>query len=101
MAIEGVQPQTRFNPTPAEAAAITGGASSGVGKKKTEDKTLGGAQVVRPIVKHSLSRELQLYYEKITQAISGVSFERKSLSQLFYTNARKPPRKEPRDKETV
>lgn len=26
---------------------------------------------VRPIVKHTLSKELQLYYEKITKAVKG------------------------------
>jgi hypothetical protein len=28
---------------------------------------------VRPIVKHTLSKELQLYYEKITKAIKGTN----------------------------
>jgi len=70
LAIEGVQPATRHNPPPREDVVE-------LGKKRKDRPTK-----VKDLVQHTLSRELQLYYEKVTQAITGVRLSL-SLSSLF------------------
>ncbi len=65
LAIEGKQPLTRWNPAP-----VPSGTGVAAKVEETED---GKIQVVKQIVKHTLSRELQLYYTKITQSLLSVS----------------------------
>lgn len=99
LAIEGIQPAVPQNPSPAElglvpatvpsesgAGAATGAAAAG-GEAHTQTNgasvvpaTLSGTAqgrkdqvVVRPLVKHVLSRELQLYFERLTSAITDPS----------------------------
>lgn len=67
LAIEGVQPAIPQNP-PVVAQAPP------LDQKRTNVTELPGA-VVKNIVKHSLSNELQLYYETITNAVLGSNQE--------------------------
>lgn len=102
LAIEGVQPAVPQNPSPAElglvsptatAATTSVNGTSGAGEAEEPQAqaqasngvgvvpaTLSGTAqgrkdqvVVRPLVKHVLSRELQLYFERLTSAISDPS----------------------------
>lgn len=66
LAVEGVQPAIPQNPT---LQIETGDAAL---KRKRAAAAESDLQV-RPIVKHTLSKELQLYYEKITKAVKGTS----------------------------
>ncbi|KAI9247457.1 hypothetical protein BDA99DRAFT_525956 [Phascolomyces articulosus] len=65
LAIEGVQPAIPQNPTPGDAKADI--------LSKRTNKGHGGNisdQVdVKPLVKHVLSKELQMYFERITEAV--------------------------------
>eukprot|EP01094_Clydonella_sp_ATCC50884_P007107 TRINITY_DN16289_c0_g1_i1.p1 TRINITY_DN16289_c0_g1~~TRINITY_DN16289_c0_g1_i1.p1 ORF type:complete len:515 (+),score=109.08 TRINITY_DN16289_c0_g1_i1:170-1546(+) len=63
LSIEGVQPATRHNPPPKEDLVTVG--------KKRKDKS----GHVKDLVKHAMSQELQLYYEKVTSAVIGESEE--------------------------
>eukprot|EP00743_Colponemidia_sp_Colp-15_P006912 GILK01007461.1.p1 GENE.GILK01007461.1~~GILK01007461.1.p1 ORF type:complete len:481 (+),score=78.26 GILK01007461.1:44-1444(+) len=76
LAIDGVQPNIPQNPLP-----DSGDASAGLKKRKADDidaeekqskdtttTTVGGAEF-KPLVKHILSKELQLYFDNITNAI--------------------------------
>ncbi|KAG0032128.1 hypothetical protein BGZ81_011617 [Podila clonocystis] len=78
LAIEGVQPAIVQNPTPSDAKSdlfnkrikldqssqpVTPGIKSGA------QPTATGAAEVQPLVKHVLSKELQMYYERITSAV--------------------------------
>eukprot|EP01112_Ceratiomyxa_fruticulosa_P018642 TRINITY_DN59_c0_g2_i3.p1 TRINITY_DN59_c0_g2~~TRINITY_DN59_c0_g2_i3.p1 ORF type:complete len:413 (-),score=72.38 TRINITY_DN59_c0_g2_i3:197-1435(-) len=80
LAIEGVQPAIPQNPTPADIQKKKSLAEAN--KKQKTDTTDANAipaptitTEVRPIVKHVLSKELQLYFEKIVQAIKGTNVE--------------------------
>ncbi|KAF9319805.1 hypothetical protein BG003_008099 [Podila horticola] len=78
LAIEGVQPAIVQNPTPSDAKSdlfnkrikldqpsqpVTPGIKAGA------QPTATGAAEVQPLVKHVLSKELQMYYERITSAV--------------------------------
>lgn len=68
LAIEGVQPAISQNPNPAEVRADT------TSKGSTTNHSLaavGGSDnvTVKPLVKHILSKELQLYFEKVCSAV--------------------------------
>ncbi|EPQ26001.1 uncharacterized protein PFL1_06455 [Pseudozyma flocculosa PF-1] len=83
LAIEGVQPALPQNPSPADLAEVVGpvGFAGPVAAQTTAAAPAakavavagtgaGDAQAVaKPLVKHILSRELQLYYERLTKAI--------------------------------
>ncbi|KAL6057925.1 histone H4-like TAF Taf6, SAGA complex subunit [Balamuthia mandrillaris] len=90
LAIEGVQPAIPQNPTikpetpsaspsaslSAAAASSSLGASTSKRKRATEAAASSAAASssgvqVKPVVKHVLSKELQLYYEKITTAVKS------------------------------
>eukprot|EP01027_Heterolobosea_sp_BB2_P017219 GEZU01024416.1.p1 GENE.GEZU01024416.1~~GEZU01024416.1.p1 ORF type:complete len:501 (-),score=37.46 GEZU01024416.1:103-1605(-) len=68
LAIEGVQPRIPQNPT-----IVTTTATSTTSTTTTTFSTAAGATVTIPkdktLVKHVLSAELQLYYEKVTEAV--------------------------------
>lgn len=74
LAIEGVQPAIPANPAPAAAgqgAPPSGGAAAAAGK---------GKDAVKPVVRQIISKELQQYYEKITELVLlGDSDANKSL----------------------
>ncbi|SCZ97736.1 BZ3500_MvSof-1268-A1-R1_Chr4-3g07417 [Microbotryum saponariae] len=74
LAIEGVQPLIKENPTPAELAKYApktslGTNALGSGSTSTDSAAQGGA-IVTPLVKHVLSRELQLYFTRLTDALA-------------------------------
>ncbi|KAI9316443.1 hypothetical protein BX666DRAFT_1950782 [Dichotomocladium elegans] len=79
LAIEGVQPAIPQNPTPGDAKADL------LAKKpKSHGSTANGLsdQVeVKPLVKHVLSKELQMYFERITEAV--LSDDERLRSQAF------------------
>ncbi|KAI8377724.1 uncharacterized protein BYT42DRAFT_497277 [Radiomyces spectabilis] len=79
LAIEGVQPAIPQNPTPSDAKAdlLTKrpkhhAASNGINTDQVD---------VKPLVKHVLSKELQMYFERITEAV--LSPEERLRSQAF------------------
>ena len=68
LAVEGVQPAIPQNPP------VTPQVNPVMEKKRGSTAELPGA-IVKNIVKHSLSTELQLYYETITNAVLGTNLE--------------------------
>ncbi|KAK7203348.1 hypothetical protein BZA70DRAFT_77915 [Myxozyma melibiosi] len=63
LAIEGVQPAIPQNPQPSEGRSAAPG-QPGVSSTEIE---------VKPLVKHALSRELQLYYDRVVAALTEES----------------------------
>ncbi|KAF8468848.1 hypothetical protein BDZ91DRAFT_721234 [Kalaharituber pfeilii] len=74
LAIEGVQPAIPQNPTPQESRAETTSKGS---LTNSSVAALGSAEnaTVKPLVKHILSKELQLYFEKVCGAVLDESNE--------------------------
>lgn len=75
LALEGVQPSIAQNPTQADnnSRELT---AKGPGANQTLAALSGGDNVaVKPLVKHVLSKELQLYFDRISQAIYDGSNE--------------------------
>ncbi|SPO28096.1 related to TAF6 - Subunit (60 kDa) of TFIID and SAGA complexes [Ustilago trichophora] len=80
LAIEGVQPAVPQNPSPI-AIAEAKGSSGFMGPTSTQPSAAApaakavtvaggdGQAIAKPLVKHILSRELQLYYERLTKSI--------------------------------
>lgn len=80
LAIEGVQPAVPQNPSPI-AIAEAKGVSGFMGPTSTQPMAAApaakavtvaggdGTAIAKPLVKHILSRELQLYYERLTKSI--------------------------------
>ncbi|KAJ2159673.1 histone H4-like TAF Taf6, SAGA complex subunit [Coemansia sp. RSA 552] len=66
LAIEGVQPRIQQNPVPAE----DGEEEAAMAKKPVRVQRQDGVETI-PLVKHVLSRELQLYYECITESLQS------------------------------
>lgn len=68
LAVEGVQPAIPQNPTPSESRAETTSKGSTTNNSVA---ALGSTENtnVKPLVKHILSKELQLYFEKVCSAI--------------------------------
>jgi transcription initiation factor TFIID subunit 6 len=76
LAIQGVQPKIPQNPAPptdkdvgeqSKASLVTTGVTAPI----PGDVTMTNGVEVKPLVKHVLSAELQMYYEKLTEAIKG------------------------------
>ncbi|ORY45026.1 TATA box binding protein associated factor-domain-containing protein [Leucosporidium creatinivorum] len=65
LAIEGVQPLIKENPSPAELAKFAPRASATANVSTTD----ASGSTVTPLVKHVLSRELQLYFTRLTEAL--------------------------------
>ncbi|KAJ3103169.1 hypothetical protein HDU96_009386 [Phlyctochytrium bullatum] len=98
LAIDGVQPAIVQNPTPAESKAISdasqqrtgsGGISiGGMAGSRGGDDGSGSSFANRPpgtvngepLVKHVLSKELQMYYDKVTECILSPADELKNLA---------------------
>jgi len=70
LAIEGVQPAIAQNPTQSEAARLSEGTPKGSGA--TPSLAAAGSSensAIKPLVKHVLSKERQLYYERVCSAL--------------------------------
>ncbi|KAL7327202.1 histone H4-like TAF Taf6, SAGA complex subunit [Mucor circinelloides] len=79
LAIEGVQPAIPQNPTPSDAKAEL---LSKRAKSHASSNGITTDQVnVKPLVKHVLSKELQMYFERITEAV--LSEDERLQSQAF------------------
>ncbi|KAG2209338.1 hypothetical protein INT46_000551 [Mucor plumbeus] len=79
LAIEGVQPAIPQNPTPSDAKAEL---LSKRAKNHASSNGITTDQVnVKPLVKHVLSKELQMYFERITEAV--LSEDERLQSQAF------------------
>ncbi|WBW75462.1 SAGA complex/transcription factor TFIID complex histone H4-like subunit Taf6 [Schizosaccharomyces osmophilus] len=82
LAIEGVQPAIPQNPTPSDhttgewapkgPAAVTPGATAATKEASNGISSMENVEV-KPLVRHVLSKELQLYFERITAALLDVS----------------------------
>lgn len=70
LAIEGVQPAVPQNPAPAEAARLSEATPKGSSQTSSLVATIGNSEnvTVKPLVKHILSKELQLYFERVCTA---------------------------------
>ncbi|TGZ82856.1 DUF1546-domain-containing protein [Ascodesmis nigricans] len=70
LAIEGVQPAIPQNPTPMEAARLSETTPKGSNSTSLA-ATAGNSEnvAVKPLVKHILSKELQLYFERVCTAV--------------------------------
>lgn len=76
LAVEGVQPTIPMNPTPADAARNDTLLAKGVGANPHLAATAGADNLnVKPLVKHVLSKELQLYFEHVSAALLDESNE--------------------------
>lgn len=82
LAIEGVQPTIPQNPAPAEAARSTDLVPKGPGANQHLSATAGNDVAVRPQVKHVLSKEMQLYFDHVCQALLDESNEEYRLAAL-------------------
>ncbi|KAH7096406.1 TAF-domain-containing protein [Auriculariales sp. MPI-PUGE-AT-0066] len=72
LAIEGVQPLVPENPPPAKNATTAGGTSTSAVPVTQPRTTKGGpAAGKKPQAKTVLSRELQLYYSRLTTSLTG------------------------------
>ncbi|KAJ2784691.1 histone H4-like TAF Taf6, SAGA complex subunit [Coemansia javaensis] len=68
LAIEGVQPRIQQNPAPAEEDESAAGEPAA--KRPARVQRADGVETI-PLVKHVLSKELQLYYECITESLQS------------------------------
>ena len=87
LAIEGVQPAIPENPTAAEIAAVNQSSSSTDAQRVqlagANGNVAGSSSIeVRPLVKHVLSRELQLYFERLTTAAADPNDETMRMAAL-------------------
>ncbi|KAL8286162.1 hypothetical protein RQP46_004650 [Phenoliferia psychrophenolica] len=78
LAIEGVQPLIKENPSPAELAKLVprtsqqtaSGSASQNNPSAVPGTNTSTSTTVTPLVKHVLSRELQLYFTRLTDALA-------------------------------
>ncbi|GAA5947203.1 hypothetical protein JCM3765_001573 [Sporobolomyces pararoseus] len=70
LAIEGVQPLIKENPTPAELAKFAPKPLSASLVSSSSSSQHPNSSIT-PLVKHVLSRELQLYFTRLTEALGG------------------------------
>ncbi|KAJ3415988.1 hypothetical protein HDV05_003585 [Chytridiales sp. JEL 0842] len=97
LAIDGVQPAIVQNPTPADLKASAIEAGQAAASRSSTITAVGDPPVVsgpdgtvngEVLVKHVLTKELQMYYEKITESILSNS---KDLSNLAVESVSKDP----------
>ncbi|KAI5780793.1 hypothetical protein EDC01DRAFT_620445 [Geopyxis carbonaria] len=71
LAIDGVQPAVPQNPSQSEFARFSEATPKGSNVTSSLAATAGNSDnfVLQPLVKHILSKELQLYYERVTAAV--------------------------------
>ncbi|ODQ54094.1 transcription initiation factor TFIID subunit 6 [Saitoella complicata NRRL Y-17804] len=68
LAIEGVQPAIPQNPTPSDSGKpLTGPPTNGASR----NQALPTDTTTKPLVKHVISRELSLYFERATEALTN------------------------------
>lgn len=121
LAIEGVQPMISQNPLPSEIKAlppiIRGATSSILGtdilngvSEKDSKSSAGGSNTgsangasngstgkkekeveVKPLVKHVLSKELQLYFDKVAEVLVSTDPEKESLKYAALTSLKNDP----------
>lgn len=75
MAVEGVQPSIPQNPTAADSRNLELAAKGPNANPTLAAMGGGGNLAVKPLVKHVLSKELQLYFEKVCSAFLDESSE--------------------------
>ncbi|ODV89245.1 hypothetical protein CANCADRAFT_58223 [Tortispora caseinolytica NRRL Y-17796] len=75
LAIEGVQPAIPENPTPDEIQSLP---ATIKGLDVSRAAATASNVQVKPLVKHILSKELQLYFERIAEALTGDNADLKS-----------------------
>ncbi|GAA5853117.1 hypothetical protein JCM9279_000863 [Rhodotorula babjevae] len=80
LAIEGVQPLIKENPTPQELAKYAPKAATTSLIPTASTSSGGPASAVTPLVKHVLSRELQLYFTRLVDALGSDSASSSSTS---------------------
>ncbi|KAI8855247.1 hypothetical protein BC829DRAFT_378421 [Chytridium lagenaria] len=83
LAIEGVQPAIVQNPTPAEVKSMLSEAPPQYRTNSSETNFGGRAPGTvngEPLVKHVLSKELQMYYDKVTECILSPSDDLRNLA---------------------
>lgn len=68
LAINGVQPAIPQNPLP---RSSEDGEEVEISDVKKEDELAAGNADVKPTVKHVLSKELQLYFDHVTESLAG------------------------------
>ncbi|GAA5968304.1 hypothetical protein JCM11641_003804 [Rhodosporidiobolus odoratus] len=73
LAIEGVQPLIKENPTPQELARYAPKPATASLLPSSSSAAGQPASTVTPLVKHVLSRELQLYFTRLTEALGSGS----------------------------
>lgn len=73
LAIEGVQPATPMNPTPSESARQSETTPKGAPPPASTTVPTTADVSVRPLVKHILSKELQLYFDRVCSAVTDES----------------------------
>jgi transcription initiation factor TFIID subunit 6 len=94
LAVEGVQPSIPQNPTSADSA---GGRQDllpkGPGNANSTLAALSGQDnvAVKPLVKHILSSEIQLYFERITHAILDPSSDKEEYRNAAFNSLRTDP----------
>ncbi|GAA5830372.1 hypothetical protein JCM11251_001326 [Rhodosporidiobolus azoricus] len=71
LAIEGVQPLIKENPTPQELAKYASKPSTASLIPSSASASGQPSSAVTPLVKHVLSRELQLYFTRLTEALGS------------------------------
>lgn len=70
LAVEGVQPTIPQNPTPADSSRTADLLPKGPGTNPNLAATAGADNIaVKPLVKHILSKELQLYFDHVSAAL--------------------------------
>lgn len=90
LAIEGVQPAVPQNPTQAEAARLSETTPKGA-STMSSPAAIGNAenQALKPQVKHILSKELVLYFDRVCHAVTDENNE--SMRRAAYSSLRNDP----------
>lgn len=105
LAIEGVQPIVPQNPLPSEIKSlppiVRGATSSILGNdilsmgsgeaSKEKDKKSDKSHEVKPLVKHVLSKELKLYFDKVVEVLITTDPEKEHLKNAALTSLKNDP----------
>ncbi len=87
LAIEGVQPRIPQNPSPSEIKQLpTTVRGSQVSNSITAATALSNDIEVKPLVKHVLSKELQLYFDRVVSALTSPNPNDEHLKQAAVTS---------------
>lgn len=117
LAVEGVQPMVPQNPLPSEIKnlpAVVRGATSSIlgndilslgnknddsestanGTKKTDARNRGNTDKdleIKPLIKHVLSKELKLYFDKVVEVLISTDPEKEHLKNAALTSLKNDP----------